>query len=142
MADEEVVTGKLRQINGYTNDLKEIRGLSRAEYLEDMITQRAVERTLINLIQACIDLAQHVRATENLTPRGTAKREFEALGRAGIISTGLREKMEESAGFRNVLTHRYGAVDHDIVYEVLHSDLHWFERFQQELAQWFQQSHT
>jgi uncharacterized protein YutE (UPF0331/DUF86 family) len=141
MVDEEIVAVKLRQINGYTNDLKEIRGFSRQEYVGDMITQRAVERTLMNLIQACIDLAQHIRATENLTPGGTAKREFEALGRAGIISEQLRAKMEESAGFRNVLAHRYGSVDHDVVYDVLHDDLHWFEQFQQELARWFQQSH-
>lgn len=49
MADEEIVAVKLRQVNEYTKDLKEIRGLSRAEYVDDMITQRAVERTLMNL---------------------------------------------------------------------------------------------
>jgi uncharacterized protein YutE (UPF0331/DUF86 family) len=141
MVGEEIVAVKLRQINEYTNDLKEIRGLSHEEYVDDMITQRAVERTLMNLIQACIDLAQHIRATDGLTPGGTAKREFEALGRADIISANLQEKMEESAGFRNVLAHRYGSVDHDIVYDVLHNDLHWFEQFQQEVAQWFKQQH-
>jgi uncharacterized protein YutE (UPF0331/DUF86 family) len=139
MVNEEIVTVKLRQINKYTNDLKEIRGLSREEYVDDMITQRAVERTLMNLVQACIDLAQHIRAAEGLTPGGTAKREFEALGHADIISPEVQEKMEESAGFRNVLAHRYGSVDHEIVYNVLHNDLHWFEKFQQELARWFQQ---
>ena len=45
------------------------------------------------------------------------------------------------SGFRNVLAHRYGSVDHDIVYDVLHNDLHWFEQFQQEVAQWFKQQH-
>jgi len=44
--------------------------------------------------------------------------------------------LEEAVGFRNVLAHRYGDVDHEVVYEVLHEDLHWFERFQQEVAQW------
>jgi uncharacterized protein YutE (UPF0331/DUF86 family) len=50
--------------------------------------------------------------------------------------------LEEAVGFRNVLAHRYGDVDHEIVYETLHDDLHWFKRFQQEVAQWFQQEHT
>ncbi len=46
--------------------------------------------------------------------------------------------MEEAVGFRNVLAHRYGEVDHDVVYDVLHGELHWFEQYQRELAQWFQ----
>ena len=136
MVDEEVVATKLEQIHEYTNDLEEMRGLSKERYIADVVIQRAVERTMMNLIQACIDLARHVRATEDLTSARTAKEEIGALGEAEIISTETRRKLEEAVGFRNVLAHRYGDVDHEIVYEVIHEDLHWFERFQQEIAQW------
>jgi len=139
MVNEDVFVDKLRHINQYIKDLEQMRGLSKAEYVDDMVTQRAVERTLMNLIQACIDLAQHVRSTENLTPSGTAKQEIQALGEADIISNETQTKLEEAVGFRNILAHRYGDVDHDVVYDVLHDDLEWFTRFQQELAQWFQQ---
>jgi uncharacterized protein YutE (UPF0331/DUF86 family) len=139
MVNEDVFVDKLRHINQYIEDLEQMRGLSKAEYVDDMVTQRAVERTLMNLIQACIDLAQHVRSTENLTPSGTAKQEIQALGEADIISNETQTKLEEAVGFRNILAHRYGDVDHDVVYDVLHDDLKWFTRFQQELAQWFQQ---
>lgn len=44
----------------------------------------------------------------------------------------------EAVGFRNILAHRYGDVNHDLVKTVLHEDLHWFENFQQEIAQWLQ----
>ena len=84
MVNEEVVTTKLRQINEFTGDLREMRGPSKAAYLDDTILQRAIERTLMNVIQACIDLARHVRATEDLSPSGTSKAEIEALGNAGI----------------------------------------------------------
>lgn len=139
MVDEDVVVDKLRYINQYTDDLKQMRGMSKEEYVGDMVTQRAVERTLMNLVQACIDLAQHIRSTENLSQTETAKQELQALGSAEILSHGTQEKMEEAIGFRNILAHRYGDIDHEVVYDVLHNDLHWFERFQQELAQWFQQ---
>ncbi|WP_135855123.1 type VII toxin-antitoxin system HepT family RNase toxin [Halorussus salinus] len=139
MVNEDVFVDKLRHINQYIEDLEQMRGLSKAEYVDDMVTQRAVERTLMNLIQACIDLAQHVRSTENLSPSGTAKQEIQALGEADIISNETQAKLEEAVGFRNILAHRYGDVDHDVVYDVLHDDLQWFNRFQQELAQWFQQ---
>ncbi|QLH76813.1 DUF86 domain-containing protein [Halosimplex rubrum] len=142
MADESVVTDKLQHVNEYTSDLKEMRGMSKDEYMSDVVVQRAVERTFMNLIQSCIDLAQHIRASENLEPSGTAKQEIEALGNGDIISRGTQEKVEEAVGFRNVLAHRYGDVDHDVVYRTLHDDLLWFERFQQEVAQWFQQYHN
>lgn len=139
MVDEDVVVDKLRYINQYTDDLAQMRGVSKEEYVGDMVTQRAVERTPMNLIQACIDLAQHIRSAEDLTPKGTAKQEIQALGNADIISRETQQEMEEAVGFRNILAHRYGDIDHEVVYDVLHNDLRWFERFQQELARWFQQ---
>jgi uncharacterized protein YutE (UPF0331/DUF86 family) len=139
MVDEDVIVDKLRYINRYTDDLKQIRGMSKEEYVEDMVTQRAVERTLMNLVQACIDLAQHIRSAEDLSPTETAKQEMQALGNADIISRETQEKMEEAIGFRNILAHRYGDIDHEVVYDVLHDDLRWFEQFQQEIARWLQQ---
>jgi len=139
MVDDDIVIDKLRHINEYTNDLKQLRGMSKETYTSDMVTQRAVERTFMNLIQACIDLAQHIRSREDLAPSNTSREEIEALGDANVISRETQAKMEEAVGFRNVLAHRYGDVNHDVVYTVLHEDLQWFDRFQQEVAQWFQQ---
>lgn len=142
MVDEEVFVDKLRHINQYTNELIEMRGQSKAQYLDDTILQRAVERTLMNLIQACIDLAQHIRSTENLSPSGTAREEIHALGAADIISDETRTKIEEAVGFRNILAHRYADIDHEVVYDVLNDDLRWFETFQQEVAKWYQRTFT
>lgn len=124
MVDEEVFVGKLQYINQYTNDLKQMRGVEKQAYLDDIVLQRAVERTLMNLIQVCIDLAQHIRSTEGLAPAGTARDEIQALGEADFISSDVQSKMEEAVGFRNVLAHRYGDIDQKVVYDVLHSDLH------------------
>ncbi|WP_458209169.1 type VII toxin-antitoxin system HepT family RNase toxin [Haladaptatus sp. NG-SE-30] len=142
MVDEEIFVDKLQYINQYTDDLRQMRGQSRDQYLNDMVRQRAVERTLMNLIQACLDLAQHIRATEDLSSSETAKQEIQALGEAGIITSETQMKLEEAVGFRNILAHRYGDVDQEVVFDVLQDDLQWFERFQQELAQWFQQQHS
>ncbi|WP_340640822.1 HepT-like ribonuclease domain-containing protein [Halogeometricum borinquense] len=51
-----------------------MRGMSKTEYVDDIVVQRAVERTFMNLIQSCIDLDQHIRASESLSPSGTAKK--------------------------------------------------------------------
>lgn len=143
MVDEDVVAAKLRHVNEYTGDLREMRrGLSVEQYRSDVMVQRAVERTFVNLIQACINLAQHVRSTEGLSPGGTAKEEIEALGSAGVLSSETQERLEEAVGFRNVLAHQYASIDHEAVYEALQNDLHWFDSFQQEVAEWFTREHA
>jgi len=139
MVDEDIVIDKLRHSNEYTNDLKQFRGMTKETYTSEMVTQRAVERTFMDLIQSCIGLAQHIRSEENLGPSSTSREEIEALGDANVISRQTQARMEEAVGFRNVLAHRYGDVNHDVVYAVLHEDLQWFEKFQQEIAQWYQQ---
>lgn len=138
MVDEDVVVDKLRLIDQYTDELREMQALSKEEYLDDVVSQRAVERMFMNLIQACIDLAQHIRATEGLSPSGTAKQEIEALGNAGILSEDTQRELADAVGFRNVLAHEYGSVDHHVVYGILRDDLPWFEELAKEIARWIQ----
>jgi uncharacterized protein YutE (UPF0331/DUF86 family) len=139
MVDDELVATKLKHAYEYTNDLKEMRGITKNEYLSDVVIQRAVERTLLNLIQSYIDLAQHVRATSDVPSDGTAKGDIQVLGELDIIASETQDAIEEAVGFRNVLAHRYGEIDHDVVYEILHEEIHWFEQFQQEVAQWLRE---
>ena len=79
MVEEDIVVDRLEHINQYTNELKQMRRLSKAEYLEDVVHQRAVERSLMNAIQSCIDLAAHIRAAEDLGTTATSREEIEAL---------------------------------------------------------------
>lgn len=137
MVDEEVFVTKLEDVDEFVSDIEEMRGLRRQEYLDDFVLQRAVERTLMNLVQATVDLASHVRRSEGLGPAETSKEEIDCLHEAGIVSEETSDKLQEAVGFRNVLAHRYGEIDHDVVYDVLHEDLLWFERFQREIATWY-----
>ena len=139
MIDEEVLVEKLRHINQYTDELHQMRGISIEAYENDVMRRRAVERTFMNLIQACIDLSRHIRRGLDRDPQESAKDEIVAIGDAGIISENVEAKMAEAVGFRNVLAHQYGDINDKTVYDILHNDLHWFERFQQQIAQWLQE---
>ena len=85
MVDEEIVTVKLRQINEYTNDLKEIRGFSREEYLDEMITQRAVERTLPNKIGKISQYSQENFHRLCPSTQQTRLRDYPTLAYGGSI---------------------------------------------------------
>lgn len=136
MVDEDIVIDRLELINQYTNECKEMRTASKDEYLEDIVLQRAVERSLMNAIQSCIDLASHIRTAENLGVAETSRENIEALVEAEILTPETGAKLGEAVGFRNHLAHRYGDIDHDLVYDVLQNDLKWLDRFQQEIAAW------
>ena len=99
MVDEEIIVDKLRYVNQYTNELKQMRGPSKAEYADEIIVQRTVERTFMNLIQSCIDLAQHIRASENLFPSGTAKSRSSRLGMRAYSHPTSKNRWKKPSGF-------------------------------------------
>jgi len=76
-----------------------MRGISKTEYVDDVVVQRAVERTFMNLIQSCIDLSQHIRASEDFSPSGTAKTRSSRLGMQAYPAR-CAKQMEEAVGFR------------------------------------------
>lgn len=142
MVDESVLVSKLEDIEQFTTELHEMSETPKQAYLEDVVLQRAVERTLMNVVQACVDLARHVRSSLGVSTAETAGQEFEGLVDAGIVSESTGEKLQEAVGLRNLLAHRYGEIDHELVYEVVQEDLHWFERFQREVADWYQHEYS
>jgi uncharacterized protein YutE (UPF0331/DUF86 family) len=48
---------------------------------------------------------------------------FRVLGRAGVVSADLTVRLEEMAGFRNVVVHLYQDVDLGIVRDVVENHL-------------------
>jgi len=137
MADERVVSVKLEQIEQYHGELKEKqRSLSRQDLRTDTTEQRAVERMFENAIQACSDLAQHV-ATQDFDYDGDASKEaIRVLGQEDVIDEETMNTLVVAVGFRNVLAHEYGKVDHAEVYETLQTGLEVYDAFSRQIAQW------
>lgn len=138
MVDEEVVTRKLEVIERYLRDLRAEQQIDEATYLEDERTQRVVERLFNNLINACSDLAAHVRAAETLQDRGSTAGDMKTLGEAGILPDSLVERMVEMAGFRNALTHDYEELRQPEVYRQL-QNLDHFEQFAEAIAAYYEE---
>lgn len=128
MVDEEVVARKLETIERSLRNLRDEQSIDRAAYLEDERTQRVVERLFNNLINACADLAAHIRTADGLPDPGSAAGDMLALGEAGILADELVGRMVEMTGFRNALTHDYGELRQPEVYRQL-QNLDHFERF-------------
>lgn len=137
MVDERVVSVKLEQIEQYHSELKtKQETLSRGEFLSSTTEQRAVERMFENVIQACADLAQHV-ATRGFGFDGTTSKEaIRVLAREEVIDEETADTLVAAVGFRNVLAHEYGRVDHETVYEALQTGLSVYDTYSRQIAQW------
>ncbi|WP_254864589.1 type VII toxin-antitoxin system HepT family RNase toxin [Halovivax gelatinilyticus] len=143
MADERVVSTKLEQIEQYHDELRtKRRTLSRAEFLESITEQRAVERMFENAIQACSDLAQHVATHDCSYDESASKGAIFVLARNDVIEDGTAETLISAVGFRNVLAHEYGLVDPEVVYETLQTGLAVYEEFSEQIARWYREQST
>lgn len=131
MVDETRVARLLRSMS---DDVQFLRELGSPDPT-DPILMRAVKYAFITTIEAAIDVAQHICASEGWGPPDTNARAFELLGGHEVIAGGTSTEMSMTSGFRNVLVHDYVRVDDALVIERL-DQLVIFDHFVAEVAAW------
>jgi len=121
MTDAELVAKKLAFIE---TCVRELRTLARPERIaDDVREQRFVQHTLQLAIQAALDVASHIVSDERLGEPDTNRDVFRLLERATIVPADLGGRLEQMAGFRNVVVHLYQEVDLGIVRDVVETHL-------------------
>lgn len=134
MVDPDRVRTKLGNLEECLRGLSEQQDVSREEYLRDRDLRYIVERRFEKAIQACIDVAAHVVATEGYREPTDYGDFFRVLEENGVISSDLGDRMVEMAGFRNVLAQEYARIDDERIFEQLH-DIEHFREFAGEVAE-------
>jgi uncharacterized protein YutE (UPF0331/DUF86 family) len=107
----------LRLLRGIADDVSALRhepgaGESRRE---DPMWLRGVKYTFITAIEGCVDVAQHICATEGWGPPADNGDAVRLPGAHGVCTAALADSIRRAAGFRNVPVHDYIRVDDDIV---------------------------
>ena len=127
MTDADLIRKRLAFIETCLRELAEFADPDRVEH--DVRERRFVEHTLQVMIQASLDIAAHIVASDRLGEPTSNQALFELLERAGWLTPALRSELAKMAGFRNVLVHGYVAVDAAIVRDVLEHRLEDIESF-------------
>lgn len=94
----------------------------------------AIKYRLVVAIEAAIDAADHIIASEGLQPAQTYADTFVSLQRGGWLEPDLTRVLKEAAGFRNLLVHQYAEVDDARVLEIARSRLDDLDRFRRAIA--------
>lgn len=127
MTDADLIRKRLAFIETCLRELAEFADPDRVEH--DVRERRFVEHTLQVMIQASLDIAAHIVASDRLGEPTSNQALFESLEHAGWLTPALRSELAKMAGFHNVLVHGYVAVDAAIVRDVLEHRLEDIESF-------------
>lgn len=114
MVDEDRVLRLLRSVTDDTAVLRQEAEASQ-ERRQDPIWLRGVKYTFVTAIEACVDVAQHICATQGWGPPADNGDAVRLLGEHGVLTTELAVSMRKAVGFRNVLVHDYIEVDDSVV---------------------------
>lgn len=114
MVDEVRV---LRLLRSVTDDLAVLRREASADARRraDPLWLRGVKYTFVTAIEACVDVAQHICASEGWGPPRDNADALTVLGAHGVLPPELATRLGRAVGFRNVLVHEYVGVDDRIV---------------------------
>lgn len=74
-----------------------------------------VKYTFVTTSEACVDVAQHICASEGWGPPADNGDALRLLGSHGVLVQELANRLRRAAGFRDVLVHEYVGVDDEVV---------------------------
>ncbi|MGD9384876.1 MAG: DUF86 domain-containing protein [Desulfobacterales bacterium] len=125
---EKVVT-KFQQLDEYLEILAKISKTPEETFLKDKILIGSAKYYLQVSIECCLDVANHIIASEKLRAPRDYSDSFLVIQEEGLISSELGDKLRQMAKFRNRLVHLYGEIDNTYVYEYIKGDLKDIEEF-------------
>ncbi len=120
--DKELINIRIDVIEKNMREIERIIGEGEERFLKDYRTTLAGKHALLESIEACIDIGNHIIASIGLRRPEDYRDIFEILEENGAIPKNLSERLQEMAGFRNLLVHYYAKMDNKKVFNIMKED--------------------
>jgi uncharacterized protein YutE (UPF0331/DUF86 family) len=134
MVDQAKLDQMLTSLKSYAAVLKRLSSTPRSEFLTDHDKIGNAKYHFVIAIESCIDIANHVIASEAYRiPKSNAD-SFAVLIEEGILPEDRGNSYQAMAQFRNRLVHLYWNVEDERVYEYLQTCLGDFDSFASAIA--------
>lgn len=128
-SDHVRILSKLDEMIKYIDELHSMLP-EQEEYHQDLIKRRACEKTVEVAIESLIDVSAMIVSAQQFGLPENEENIFDMLIEKKVLGSKLGEKLKDMKGFRNILVHRYGHVDDEIVYHNLSSCMNDFYEFE------------
>jgi len=119
----------------FLNEFKEI---DEDDFLNNYKNIQSAKYSLLEIIEACIDISTHIVAAKMFGRIEEYREIFHMLGLRRVLDKDLALRLEDMAGFRNLLVHRYGNIDNLRVLEIIKNDLDDVLLFEKEILQYLE----
>ena len=117
------INDKIDEIQEYISELEEIIPSDFESYQKDHKTKAACERYFEKIIEAIVDLAFLVIKDKGLKTPEEDKQAFDILAQESLISAKLAESLKDAKGMRNIITHEYGSIDDEVVFQAITGEI-------------------
>ena len=118
MVERDVITAKVAAIDRCLQRIAETRA-GRSAVLLPIEVEDIIVLNLQRAVQAAIDLATHVVATEGYALPDSVAAFFSVLEERGVVDAPLADRLRRMVGFRNIAIHDYRALDPRIVQAIV-----------------------
>jgi len=137
LVEPEVIENKIRKLQEYLEKLSKLAETKKKEFLADFRNTASAKYLIQVSIECCLDIANHIIASEKFRSPRDYVDSFRVLHERGIIPDSLIGNLEKMAKFRNRLVHIYWEINDDLIYEILQSNLNDFNLFIQNILKLF-----
>lgn len=118
------IKDKIEEIRKFLDELEQIKPESLEKYSSDIKEKAACERYVEKIVEAVTDLAYLLIKEKELGKPGDDQSAYLILKEEGIITSESYAKIKEAKGMKNIISHQYGNVDDEIVYETITEELY------------------
>jgi uncharacterized protein YutE (UPF0331/DUF86 family) len=129
LVEPAVIENKIRKLQGFLEKLSQLAKSDKKNFLSDFRNAGSAKYLLQVSIECCLDIANHIIASEKFRSPNDYADSFRVLHERGIISDDLIGNLVEMAKFRNRLVHIYWEIDDELIYEIIKNNLDDFNRF-------------
>jgi len=129
---------KLEEMKKYAEFLKQNEDITNFELEEDNRSRYAIERALQLALQSALDIGEIIIAKEDFEKPEKNKEVIEILGKKGVLKQEFSEKFAPSMGLRNILVHKYGEIDTELLKKHIKEDSNDFEVFSKSILEYLE----
>jgi len=127
---------KFDQSKQYIGYIKEVTSHTAQEYSKNPDLQFKGERLFEIITQIMLDVCSHIVANSNLSAPKSYADCMNALHTLDIIEQKEVQKYRQIIQMRNLISHRYGEINHAFVFKSLHDIISDFEEYKECVLLW------
>lgn len=138
MNNMNVMDAKLARLTTTMSLLRDIAEEEKETFLADRIKMGAAKYYLLEAIQICLDIGNHIIGSMGWERPQDYASVFEILEKNQVLPTNLAESLQEMARFRNRIVHLYGDFDNEILYSILQENVGDIDLLAQHIVQFIE----